>query len=63
MIEYLGNRVFYSCAVKGYNTGLQQGVTGGDVRVRTYRPAKLNVKIGIPFSLYFGIQYSFGFSR
>ena len=54
----------YSILIQWKDTSqmYNNGVTDGGAKVRTSTPGKLNVKTGhLEFTLYLGIQYSFGF--
>jgi len=52
---------YYSCTVRACNKGLQQWRKWRGCKGVNLFLGKLNVKTGHPFSLYFGIQYFFGF--
>ena len=58
MIAY---RLFYSCTVKGYKTGLKQRCDWWEFKGANLSSDKLNTKTKSPFCLYFGIQYHLGF--
>jgi len=58
MIVY---RLFYSCTVKGYNTGPQQWWDWRGFKGANLPPDKMIAKTEPQFCLYLGIQFFFGF--